>query len=40
MIKSLILTLIYSFGGDHAKCDELNVLLCQKAGFKDCYVSS
>ncbi|KAL6904773.1 adenylosuccinate lyase [Trichoderma evansii] len=25
------------FGGDHAKCDELNVLLCQKAGFKDCY---
>ncbi|KAK5992862.1 Adenylosuccinate lyase [Cladobotryum mycophilum] len=28
------------FGGDSAKCDELNKLLCQKAGFKDCYVSS
>ncbi|KAK1765642.1 L-Aspartase-like protein [Phialemonium atrogriseum] len=25
------------FGGDSAKCDELNKLLCQKAGFKDCY---
>ncbi|RYP11180.1 hypothetical protein DL765_007867 [Monosporascus sp. GIB2] len=27
----------YCFGGDSAKCDELNKLLCQKAGFKDCY---
>lgn len=31
---------VNSFGGDSAKCDELNKLLCQKAGFKDCYVSS
>ncbi|RYP77245.1 hypothetical protein DL771_001294 [Monosporascus sp. 5C6A] len=29
---------IYSFGGNSAKCDELNKLLCQKANFKDCYV--
>ena len=25
------------FGGDHAKCDLLNELLCQKAGFEECY---
>ncbi|RYP08398.1 hypothetical protein DL764_001967 [Monosporascus ibericus] len=25
------------FGGDHAKCDQLNELLCQKAGFDECY---
>lgn len=31
---------VHSFGGDSAKCDELNKLLCQKAGFKDCYVSA
>lgn len=28
---------IRSFGGDHAKCDQLNELLCQKAGFDECY---
>ncbi|KAF5720977.1 adenylosuccinate lyase [Fusarium mundagurra] len=25
------------FGGDHDKCDKLNELLCQKAGFEECY---
>ncbi|KAF2666907.1 Adenylosuccinate lyase [Microthyrium microscopicum] len=25
------------FDGDHGKCDQLNELLCQKAGFKECY---
>ncbi|KAK1983670.1 adenylosuccinate lyase [Colletotrichum cereale] len=25
------------FGGDGAKCDELNALLCKKAGFPACY---
>ncbi|PTB63059.1 Adenylosuccinate lyase [Trichoderma citrinoviride] len=25
------------FGGDHAKCDQLNVLLCKKFGFPACY---
>lgn len=25
------------FNGDEAKIDKLNVLLCEKAGFKDCY---
>ncbi|TFB01572.1 Adenylosuccinate lyase, partial [Trichoderma ghanense] len=25
------------FQGDHAKCDQLNVLLCQKFGFPACY---
>ncbi|POR39472.1 Adenylosuccinate lyase [Tolypocladium paradoxum] len=25
------------FGGDHAKCDQLNELICQKAGFDECY---
>ncbi|RYP91289.1 hypothetical protein DL770_002607 [Monosporascus sp. CRB-9-2] len=28
------------FGGNSAKCDELNKLLCQKANFKDCYAVS
>ncbi|RYP13418.1 hypothetical protein DL767_010776 [Monosporascus sp. MG133] len=27
---------IYSFGGNSAKCDKLNKLLCQKDNFKDC----
>lgn len=31
-------TNIYSFGGEAAKCDKLNELLCQKAGFSACYV--
>lgn len=26
-----------SFKGDHAKCDQLNELLCKKAGFEECY---
>ncbi|KAH8175583.1 lyase domain-containing protein [Sarocladium implicatum] len=25
------------FKGDHAKCDQLNELLCKKAGFDECY---
>ncbi|KAB5563047.1 L-Aspartase-like protein [Coniochaeta sp. 2T2.1] len=25
------------FHGDHAKCDQLNELLCEKAGFEECY---
>lgn len=25
------------FAGDHDKCDKLNELLCQKAGFEECY---
>ena len=28
---------MFSFGGDHDKCDKLNELLCQKAGFEECY---
>lgn len=27
------------FHGDEAKIDNLNTLLCEKAGFKDCYSS-
>ena len=26
-----------SFHGDHTKCDQLNELLCEKAGFEECY---
>lgn len=35
-VAGLVL-MIFSFGGDHEKCDKLNELLCQKAGFEECY---